>query len=140
YSRYIPQVAEGPVSTAPFGPNWAVRRAALGADRFDERLGPSSGRYIMGDETELLIRLQRRGNRFIYLPNAGVEHVIEPHQLELPWLLERAERLGRSLPWVQGEWQGAMLLSAPRYLWRNLMRAWAGYGRDCWRGRKRRWV
>ena len=39
--RFVHDRAEGPFTVAPFGPNYAVRRALLEGLRFDESIGPT---------------------------------------------------------------------------------------------------
>ena len=46
---------------SPHGPNFALRRGAIGRDRFDERIGPAPGdtrSLPLGDETEFLRRIR----------------------------------------------------------------------------------
>jgi glycosyltransferase involved in cell wall biosynthesis len=139
YSRYVPQISEGPVLLEPFGPNMMVHRRAFDSLRYTEQLGPTLGSYSAGSEMELLIRLHNLGHRFIYLPAAVVEHTIEPHQLQLRWLLERANRFGRAAVWIEPQRMGPTLFSIPRYLWRGVMQAVISAAVDSVRGKERRW-
>jgi len=120
---------EGPIDLAPFGGNYAVRRAELAGLRFDETIGPAPSRgYTMGSETELLLRLMRQGVGVIYVPGASVVHVVQPAQLTTGALLRRAFRSGRSavrLGWdIEVVRPGRrQILGAPRYLWRMTAQA-----------------
>ncbi len=54
--------------------------------------GPS---YAQGSEWALLTGLRAQGVGFVHVPAAAVIHTILPHQVEIDWLLGRAERIGR---------------------------------------------
>lgn len=91
-----PQRAEGPTDALPFGANLALRAALFEGLRFDEGVGPAAGAsYAQGSEWALLTRLRARGVEFVHVPEAGIVHRILPHQVEVEWLLGRAERIGR---------------------------------------------
>lgn len=93
---WFPARVEGESEALPYGANLAIRAAIFEQTRFDERIGPAAGRrYAQGSEYELLMRLRARGERFVHVPTARIVHVLEPHQIELDWLLGRAERVGR---------------------------------------------
>jgi len=139
YSRFEPQSVDGPVSVEPFGPNLMIHRSAFESFRYTEQFSPALGSYSAGSETELLIRLRNAGRRFIYLREALVEHVIEPHQLKLRWLLERAMRFGRTGARMPDRGSAAECFSVPRYLWRRLAECGAAAAVDSIRWRKRRW-
>jgi glycosyltransferase involved in cell wall biosynthesis len=122
FARYGANEPEGPTARLPNGPNFALRAAALAALRFSEAIGPDgTPGYAMGSETELLERLRARGARFIYVPGAVVQHVVQPHQLETRYLLGRSYRLGRGEVRRRGGRgsSAARLLGAPRHLWRE---------------------
>ncbi len=79
-----------------WGPNMAVRRSVFDAGLcFDLHIGPGESNYIMGSETEFLLRAQAAGYVGVYLPQALVHHRIREEQLSEKWLLERAFRMGR---------------------------------------------
>lgn len=90
---------DGPTSPGLiWGPNMAIRRKVFDAGhRFDESVGPGPGRYRMGSETEFTTRLSGLGYGCWHLPHAKVSHIIQPHQLEPTWLIERAYRFGRDM-------------------------------------------
>lgn len=132
FPLFVHSQPEGPIALAPFGPNYAVRRAALAGVRFDESIGPMArATYAMGSETELLLRLMKQGVGAIYVPGSVVHHVIQPAQLEVASLLKRGFRSGRSavrLGWdVNVVRRGRQVLGAPRYLWRMAAEAGARY-------------
>ena len=131
--QFVQPQGEGPLPYAPFGPNYAVRRALLAGVRFDEGIGPTAGTsYAMGSETELLFRLMKhQGVGAIYVPDAAIEHVVLPAQLETASLLRRSFRSGRSavrLGWDRHVTRpGRSVLGAPGYVWRMALRACADY-------------
>lgn len=88
---------EGITSSLPFGANMAIRAQLFEDLHYLESIGPSGLAYPMGSETELLLRLKKRGERIVYVPSAKVQHVIEQHQLHRKWLYQRAFRAGWGL-------------------------------------------
>ena len=139
YARYVPRRDEGPVELEPFGPNLMIHRGAFATLRYAEQICPSLGSYTAGAETELLMRLKAAGHRFIYLPRARVQHVIQPHQLDLRWLLDRAIRFGRAGARLEPPPNGPRLLSVPRFLWRRLLEAILRAGMGVLAPRAQRW-
>ena len=98
FARFELSQDEGPTDKLGFGPNFAVRQRVVARYPFSEAIGPRTGaNYAMGSETEYLLRLQRAGHKTIYVPSAGVEHVIQSAQTTREWFLSRSFRLGRGL-------------------------------------------
>ena len=99
---------EGPTRETPLGPNLAFRRSVLEGVRWDESIGPQGTSFAMGSEVELLMRLARRGELFVFVPDARVKHVLRSKQVSESYLKGRAFRCGRG---------NARLFSrhAPRY-------------------------
>lgn len=130
----LPQ-EEGFTDALPLGPNFSVRASAMKDLRYDEGIGPRQGRdFAMGSETELLKRLRDRGDRIVYVPSARVEHVVQPHQTEIGWLLGRSFRLGRGLTrmgFVYAE-PAARILGVPTYMWREFARTQVRYTLSRW--------
>lgn len=87
---------EGPVNQrAIFGGNMAIRtRLFQEGHRFSETIGPKGANYVMGSETELLVRLSAAGHQAWFCRDARVSHIIRAYQLETGWLLARARRYG----------------------------------------------
>jgi len=116
---------EGWTRVLPLGPNFAIRAASMAGVRYEVRIGPEEGQnYAMGSETELLKRLTDRGDRIVYVPSAVVEHVVQPHQAQIPWLLGRSFRLGRGLTRMGFIYTqpAPRILGVPSDLWRELAR------------------
>lgn len=141
--QFVQPQGEGPLAQAPFGPNYAVRRALLAGLRFDEGIGPTAGTsYAMGSETELLYRLMKhQGVGAVYVPDAAIQHVVLPTQLETASLLRRSFRSGRSAVRLGWDWyvtrRGRPILGAPGYLWRMALAAGANYAVRLPTGRRR---
>ena len=128
----LPAQSEGESAALPYGANLAIRSGVFETLRFDERIGPSGATsYAQGSEYELLSRLRAQGERFVHVPAARVVHVLEPHQIEVEWLLGRAERVGRGSARVKRK-------RVPRTFWgwaplygrlaQATFRAWLGRG------------
>jgi glycosyltransferase involved in cell wall biosynthesis/GT2 family glycosyltransferase len=164
YGLTAPDLADGPVFPGlVWGANMAVRRAVFDAGfRFDESLGPNGGEYAMGGETSFTRRVAAAGFRSWFCRDAVVAHHIRAHQLQAPFLLQRARRFGRGQyrqepPGAVPEWLGV-----PRWMFRRWLQealgaalAWArgdaiavfrhrwelaylqGYWREAWRGARR---
>jgi glycosyltransferase involved in cell wall biosynthesis len=121
--EFVPPLPEGPTPQLPLGANFSVRSRAMQGIRLDDGIGPQEGRnYAMGSETELLKRLREQGHTIVYVPDAAIEHVVQPNQLEISWLLGRSYRLGRGLTrmgFAYGD-PSPRVLGVPLRVWRQL--------------------
>jgi GT2 family glycosyltransferase len=74
-----------------------VRRRVFEAGfRFNEQVGPSAGNYIMGSETDFVLRAAAAGYSAWWCPDVQVHHIIHSEQLTRKWLFKRAYRHGKS--------------------------------------------
>lgn len=96
FSGYHPRGTEGATWQTPLGPNMAIRRAAMPSDAYDESIGPAGPNYVMGSEVELLLRMYRGGEQFIFVPDAPVEHILTDGHVTIANVMKRAHRFGRS--------------------------------------------
>ena len=81
-----------------WGPNMMVRRRVFDQGlRFNPNIGPTGSSYVMGSETEFLLRAGDAGHTAVYVPSAMVYHQIRPVQLTHSWIYGRAFRVGRGL-------------------------------------------
>lgn len=55
---------------------------------FNLNFGGKGDKIIYGEETELLLRLKKRGEIVYYVPNIRVRHLVAEHKLHLWWLLK----------------------------------------------------
>lgn len=126
FARYQPANAEGHVRRHPYGPSFLVRREAIGDLRFPAHLGPQQGSYAMGGEGDFLRRLAARGHRYVYVPDARVEHVVRPEQVEPDWLLRRANKKGRGQVYLPSDKKPRRLhvFGVSVKLWLGVARAW----------------
>ncbi len=109
-----------------WGPNMMCRTAIFEAGhRFDERIGPAAGNYVMGSETEFTRRMVACGFRCAYLPESRVRHIVRANQFEPDWLLNRSLRAGKA-SFVHNNArhlrQARGLLGIPRWMLRNAIR------------------
>ena len=95
WGTYAPRQDEGPTRETPLGPNLAFRRAVLDGVQWDESIGPQGTSFAMDSEVELLMRLARRGELFVFVPDARVKHVLRSEQVSESYLEGRAFRCGR---------------------------------------------
>jgi hypothetical protein len=92
-------------ATRTWGPNMMVRRRVFDSGlRYNAEIGPVGFDYVMGSESELLIRARAAGYQELYVPSSLVYHQIRPEQLTRSWLYGRSFRLGRTIPYqgIQG--------------------------------------
>ena len=134
YGATRPEQARGEVFPGLiWGANMMVRRRVFESGlRFNEHVGPSAGQYVMGSETEFNLRAAAAGFKCFFEPDAVVQHIIRPHQMEREWVLQRAYRFGRNM-WNQEQRQPGppvpMVMGMPRWRFRvfaeNLLQAGA---------------
>ena len=133
YGAFCPDYPEGPVegNTVPFSGSLGIRARALEGMSFSEAVGPQEGKnYIMGSETELLRRLQSKGEKFCFVPTAKVQHIIREDQIQMGWLFRRHFKAARSQVYhsPDKDFTSARLWGVPRHLWRQLVIAKMRYG------------
>lgn len=112
------------------GNNWAAFHAdVVEAGGFSSRIGPGSG--LIGQETELQVRLIERGGTGVYLPGARVDHFVPDEHLTVSWARRRRyrQKLAHALLGipedVAADCEGPRLAGVPRYLWRSLAERYA---------------
>lgn len=94
----------------PRGTNVAFRRDAF--ERFGDfstDLGRKGGSLLSGEEVELCLRIERGGGQILYVPEAGVEHVVDAGRVSREWLVRRFGAQGRSeaiINWRHGGFAG----------------------------------
>lgn len=83
-----------PVADRAFGANLGVRASSMGSvGPFDEDLGRGAT-VPGGEETELLHRMHAAGLGVGWVPDARVDHLVEPSRTRLRWLIGRAREQG----------------------------------------------
>ncbi len=87
-----------------FGPNMMLRRGeALRSLKAPFMLGPSlvvrKGKRVfpLGDESEMIARLEREGAKSMFVPEARVSHMVRDFQTDLDFMLQRAQNHGRGV-------------------------------------------
>jgi len=104
-----------------WGGNMLVRKRIFAVGlMFNVNVGPNGKNYIMGSETELLMRLQNDGYKAMYLAESKVLHQIRAEQLSIEWLKNRAYRSGRGSSFNNND-DSVLFLGIPRYLLRKLI-------------------
>jgi glycosyltransferase involved in cell wall biosynthesis len=131
FSAHHVSEREGPYPAhfEPFGPNFWMRRSALAGVEFRSDLGPHPTRRTLGDESEFLRRLRRRGCAPIYSPSARVVHRIEAERLTEIALYRRAYQSGRGTVHVTGMPE-TTLLERSRIAWN--LRVMSNVGVSVW--------
>lgn len=78
------------------GTNMVFKRTLLErVGGFNTRLGMSGDTVAYGEETRLLLELDRRGVPVYYVPQMKVEHLLASYKISLRWLLNSAFQNGR---------------------------------------------
>ncbi len=75
-----------------FGPNMAVRTSVFtDGFTFAADVGPDNSRraYVMGGESDFVLRVTAAGHRAWFVADARVQHMIRPSQLTEEWILRR---------------------------------------------------
>lgn len=140
FARYCPRIDEGPTGHPPFGPNMAVRARIMRENRFSEAMGPRGRDYAMGSETELLLRLFRQGEQFVFVPAARLQHVVRTEQLDKRSLVRRVRRLGRGDARLHPEVGSLPIFGLPLALWLRTVQAVARWLATRARPRPARWA
>ena len=80
----------------PVGPNMAMRRALFHRiGDFNVDFGLRPGSLVAGAEAEFFERLQRRGESFVYVPQAQVYHPLRRNQINRMYFVRRMHGAGR---------------------------------------------
>ncbi|MGH7846172.1 MAG: glycosyltransferase family 2 protein, partial [Candidatus Binatia bacterium] len=111
------------------GANWACPTDALKeAGGFDVQFGldPSSPKLKVGEETDLMGRLIRRGLSPWYIPSAWLFHSVPATKCTIKHIAERAEAQAASLvlsqqPEIE---QVPMVAGVPRWMYRRALTLW----------------
>jgi len=103
-----------------WGANMMVRSHIFQSGyKFNENVGPNSGNYIMGSETEFNRRLEKDEYKFCFIPKAKVSHIIREEQLLRKWILRRAFRFGKNM-YIQNNKRDlekfSTILGVPRWM------------------------
>lgn len=108
-----------------WGPNMMVRRRVFDRGlQFNPNVGPSGTNYVMGSETDFLLRAGEAGHKAVYVPSAVVYHQIRPEQLTHSWIYGRAFRIGRGLAYHDST-QPALKIK--RWMLREIARLFVRY-------------
>jgi len=82
----------------PTGANFWIRKSLLkkhGAI-FNEQFGPTGNKRVSGSETEFLVRMHRKQEKMLYIPNAIVHHRVLAIEFSIRKLLHRFRATGKS--------------------------------------------
>jgi glucosyl-dolichyl phosphate glucuronosyltransferase len=111
--------------------NWACPAEALKTvGNFDvsRGLNPASGQVITGEETDLMLRLQKAGWKGYYLPWASVKHFVPARKCTLKHIASRVQAYGYQLA-SSYECAAAerQILGIPRWIYRILIAHYTKY-------------
>lgn len=122
-----PAIGEGPLPEQlfPVGANMAVRRAEIGALRFDPAIGP--GRTIGGEETQFVQHIRASAGQIVWSPEMAVEHYVPADRSTLRYTLWYLEQNGRATVTTRGVPAGRRVVGVPRWLVGSCIRSYAAY-------------
>lgn len=110
------------------GANWACPAQALaGGHGFDTSLGlVSSSSQMLGEETDLMMRLRRDGMFPWYLPDARLSHFVPASKCTLEHIAARYEAFGRysARAALTGRPHPRTVWGWPRWLFRETTKLW----------------
>ncbi len=107
--------------TYRWGANLAFRKDSLiQVGGFSEDLGRVGSGLQSGEETEACLKLERAGLFIMYVPKAGVEHVIDIDRLSVNWMRERACAAGASTALLERR-NFSQLIMVQNLLWRTMI-------------------
>jgi glycosyltransferase involved in cell wall biosynthesis len=78
------------------GANFAVRRAAVGGNRFDPKFGRAGAVQGLFEETDFVNRLRDAGGTVWWLPAVRLRHYVDPRRMTLEHCCAHYEGAGRS--------------------------------------------
>ncbi len=103
--------------------NWACSRNNLNkVGNFNVNLGlnPSTGKVLVGEETDLMNRLQGNGIKPYYLPDASLQHFVPQTKMTLRHIGDRTEATGKAKVGSDKDITVKWLLGVPRWMWPRL--------------------
>ena len=108
--------------------NWACPREALervGGFDVSKGLNPASGRVMVGEETDLMMRLKAIGYKALYLPEAKIHHYVPQEKCSYKHILDRVKAHGYQMAdIVSVESNIPKFFGIPRWIFRDLVRLW----------------
>jgi len=112
-----------PGMALPVGCNFICRRNLFDAvGQFNVHLGPRPGAQIAGEETEILWRMQARGETILYTPSIQVFHPVDPERLTKSYLRYRYFCDGRTVARINpSDVTMQTLFGVRRFLFRQLL-------------------
>ncbi|MGQ0704059.1 MAG: glycosyltransferase family 2 protein [Gemmatimonadales bacterium] len=111
----------------PFGANFATRSDVARAVRFDPALGVRPTSRMGGEETDLIRRVLRNGGTGWWVPGARVRHYVPVERQTLGYLRRWYGAYGEYLGRQPDNVNVPHLFGRPRWLWREVVRAWVAF-------------
>jgi glycosyltransferase involved in cell wall biosynthesis len=113
--------------TLPYGANFAVRTVVQRSFRYHAALGQQPGRLGVGEETQVLFAMLRKGHAGWWVPTARVRHVIPPERQRWEHVLAHWRAQGRAMAIQFRPVAGPRLLNRPLRIWRFAITAECAY-------------
>ena len=111
-----------PLGTVPGGVNAALRKESIKKmGPFREDIGPGTG-FPYAEDTEFMLRLNKMGMQYLYVPEALVYHRNEPSRMTESYATRWVKEVAQSqIIALHSETQYPMINGYPRYLLQSLL-------------------
>lgn len=107
----------------PFGANYAVRRDVQLANRYNPNFGLNQGKIVLGEETRMMRDIISRGGSGLWIPQAGVSHLIASERLSIDYLRKYYVGQGRTLRRAVCPADVESIFVRPLWFWRKCIAA-----------------
>lgn len=85
----------------PYGANFAIRAVEQHRHRYNPNLGTSPTQRRVGEETDMIYRIVKEGGTGWWVPDAKVNHVIQPQRQTLWYIFHYYRTTGESFAYLQ---------------------------------------
>lgn len=109
------------------GANWAAPSQILkqiGGFNVELGLNASPGKVLIGEENDLMNRLQAKGLTPMYLPGCSIRHFVPKSKMTLEHIASRAEATGRLSADRVMEFSPVCILGVPRWILKKTITLW----------------
>ncbi|MER3440531.1 MAG: hypothetical protein C4296_04035 [Gemmataceae bacterium] len=109
-------VGSFPDGERPYGANMAFRSFVFQDCLFRTDLGPVKRQHIVGDETDLINRLDAKGYQGIWVGTAKVSHYVDPSRLTLRYYMKKWYAIGQTHARMDRDLPSRCTMGFPRWL------------------------
>ena len=122
----------------PYGANFAMRAVEQRRQIYNSNIGTSPTQKRIGEETDVIHRVMKEGGTGWWVPDAKVNHIIQPQRQSYRYIFHYFRITGESFAYLQDQQPGdsyfvgienptSMIRNSP-YLYRQIMISALGFG------------